>query len=154
MWRRFLTLVSHLNKVWSLMLKGLMNCAIFNKKMHKKICQKRDLNPRPLTRTRMLAHYRWEENPWVWRLRPLGHPDLLWVPRFIKNLLKQFENAYVFVSGVNKNNCVWNLLKLSLSFLKSKNMVGNLVKEKIVLFMDMIIWLKLFIHIKAIQGSF
>jgi hypothetical protein len=32
---------------------------------NKNRCQKWDLNPRPLTRTRT----------WVWRLRPLGHPD-------------------------------------------------------------------------------
>ena len=37
------------------------------KKMKRRKCQKWDLNPRSLTRTRT----------WVWRLRPLGHPDYL-----------------------------------------------------------------------------
>ena len=41
----------------------------------KKLCQKWDLNPRPHTRTRTLALLCREGCPWVWRLRPLGHPD-------------------------------------------------------------------------------
>ena len=46
----------------------------------KKVCQEWDLNPCPLTRTRilMLTPYQGAKiEPWVWRLRPLGHPDIL-----------------------------------------------------------------------------
>ena len=42
----------------------------------KKICQKWDSNPRPHTWTRILP-WRKESCSWVWRLRPLGHPDFL-----------------------------------------------------------------------------
>ena len=54
-----------------------------------KYCQKWDLNPRPHSWTRTLYPKLSEGNkPWVWRLRPLGHPDMrvwwirLW--KFIK----------------------------------------------------------------------
>ena len=46
----------------------------------KKVCQEWDLNPCPLTRTRilMITPYQGAKiEPWVWRLRPLGHPDVL-----------------------------------------------------------------------------
>ena len=44
----------------------------------KGFCQEWDLNPCPLSRTRilMLTPYLGARiEPWVWRLRPLGHPD-------------------------------------------------------------------------------
>ena len=44
----------------------------------KKFCQEWDLNPCPLSRTRIpiIAPYQGAKFiPWVWRLRPLGHPD-------------------------------------------------------------------------------
>ena len=44
--------------------------------LSKSVCQKWGLNPRPHTRTRMLWFTFCEQGkPWVWRLRPLGHPD-------------------------------------------------------------------------------
>ena len=40
-------------------------------------CQKWDSNPRPHTWTRMLlCSQRKRPYSWVWRLRPLGHPDI------------------------------------------------------------------------------
>ena len=43
----------------------------------KKICQKWDSNPRPhlWTRTLLATLLAKGSHPWVWRLRPLGHPD-------------------------------------------------------------------------------
>ena len=46
--------------------------------VEKIFCQKWDLNPRPHTRTRILLSTPYQGSkaePWVWRLRPLGHPD-------------------------------------------------------------------------------
>ena len=42
----------------------------------KKVCQKWDSNPRPHSGTRNL-YQRKLVGAWVWRLRPLGHPDRL-----------------------------------------------------------------------------
>ena len=44
----------------------------------KLVCQEWDLNPRPHTRTRILTdpYQGTKAVPWVWRLRPLGHPDI------------------------------------------------------------------------------
>ena len=41
-------------------------------------CQKLDLNSRLLSKTRIctVVHSTKRTIPWVWRLRPLGHPDL------------------------------------------------------------------------------
>ena len=42
-----------------------------------KSCQKWDSNPRPHSWTRMLSPtVGGRSYPWVWRLRPLGHPDM------------------------------------------------------------------------------
>ena len=47
------------------------------KKRKKKTCQKWDSNPRPHSWTRKPSATAIVEgtHPWVWRLRPLGHPD-------------------------------------------------------------------------------
>ena len=49
------------------------------KKFFKKHCQEWDLNPRPhlWTRIPMAMHVALSFYTWVWRLRPLGHPDLM-----------------------------------------------------------------------------
>ena len=49
------------------------------KKILKKHCQEWDLNPRPhlWTRIPMAMHVALSFYTWVWRLRPLGHPDLM-----------------------------------------------------------------------------
>ena len=49
-------------------------------KTAKGFCQEWDLNPCPLSRTRILTstpYWGARIEPWVWRLRPLGHPDSL-----------------------------------------------------------------------------
>ena len=55
--------------------------------VQKYCCQEWDLNPCPLSRTRNLMHTPYQGakiEPWVWRLRPLGHPDIdgiLWTDK-------------------------------------------------------------------------
>ena len=45
-------------------------------KILQKVCQKWDSNPRPHSRTRILKFLQCRQAfAWVWRLRPLGHPD-------------------------------------------------------------------------------
>ena len=47
--------------------------------MQKKQCQEWDLNPRLHSETRTpvpIAQWEGMLSPWVWRLRPLGHPDI------------------------------------------------------------------------------
>ena len=58
--------------------KVFKNCVKKLTKMQK-VCQKWDLNPRPHSWTRILIHLNARSESWVWRLRPLGHPDMLWI---------------------------------------------------------------------------
>ena len=59
---------------WPKKRKKEMKAAI---KMKKGFCQKWDSNPRPHSWTRMLlCSQRKRLYSWVWRLRPLGHPDI------------------------------------------------------------------------------
>ena len=49
----------------------------YKNKQKIKSCQKWDSNPRPHLWTRILSPSMGGRNyPWVWRLRPLGHPDI------------------------------------------------------------------------------
>ena len=56
-----------------------LKIGVFRRMILQKICcQKWDSNPRPHKRTRNLRCNPWSRDkaePWVWRLRPLGHPD-------------------------------------------------------------------------------
>ena len=57
------------------------------------MCQKWDSNPRPHTWTRTLSvcrNLQKEFEPWVWRLRPLGHPDLTIWQNLKRTLVKKF----------------------------------------------------------------
>ena len=58
---------------WPKKRKKEMKAAI---KMKKGFCQKWDSNPRPHSWTRTFSESE-ECYSWVWRLRPLGHPDIL-----------------------------------------------------------------------------
>ena len=64
-----------------------------------KLCQKWDSNPRPHTWTRILHLWK-ESNSWVWRLRPLGHPDMQ-TKRYSQQvyLLQYISQLYLVISG-------------------------------------------------------
>ena len=70
-----------------------------------KQCQKWDLNPRPLSRTRT----------WVWRLRPLGHPD------FVNHLIQIYyiDNYYYLVSQNLRYAIIWKMIKIHFRNTKS-----------------------------------
>ena len=74
-----------------------------------KLCQKWDSNPRPHTWTRILL-LRKESYSWVWRLRPLGHPDM-YVKDIRNNQYAHIQNAflklYCLQDGVNFVLILW-----------------------------------------------
>ena len=61
---------------WTMMCESDLNL-IKERKKKKVRCQKWDSNPRPHSWTRtLMPRYGKDYYPWVWRLRPLGHPDI------------------------------------------------------------------------------